>query len=106
MVEVDGVVGEDVVAIGCWRINIFVGSASVERGVVEFADDEGDCVRCWGLLAAGLAEEVPSEGCMCKGAKVESPTHVASPRGLAASSTSEPGSVEGGGMLVVVRHRF
>ena len=44
MVEVDGVGFEDVDAISCRGVDVFVDFAGVERCVVVIADGEGDDV--------------------------------------------------------------
>jgi hypothetical protein len=44
MVEVDGVGLEDVAAVGCRGVDVFVDFAGVERCVVVIADGEGDGV--------------------------------------------------------------
>jgi hypothetical protein len=44
MVEVDGFGLEDVVAVGCHGVDVFVDFAVVERCVVVIADGEGDDV--------------------------------------------------------------
>ena len=44
MVEVDGVSFENVVAVCCGGIDVFVKCTGVERGVVEVANGEGDCI--------------------------------------------------------------
>ncbi len=44
VVEVDGVGLEDIGAVGCRGVDVFVGFAGVERCVVVIADGEGDGV--------------------------------------------------------------
>ena len=44
MVEVDGVSFENVVAVCCKGVDVLVEFAGVERGVLTFADGEGDSI--------------------------------------------------------------
>jgi hypothetical protein len=55
VVEVDGVSVEDVGAIGCCRVDVLAVFASVERGVMVVADDEGDGVKGSRLESASSA---------------------------------------------------
>ena len=49
MVEVDGVGFENIAAIGCRGVDVFVDLAGVKRCVVVIADGEGDGVDSRGL---------------------------------------------------------
>ena len=105
MVQVDGVILEDVVAIHCRRVNIFVESAGVERGVVKVADGEGDGVRYRWQEVAAPAHEVLGECHLRVKAKVEATAPSSAAKDPAAASSSESGGV-GVGVVVVTQHRY
>ena len=105
MVQVDGVNLEDVVAVYCRRVNIFIESAGVERGVVKVSDGERNGVRDRWQEAAALAHKVLGEGYLRVEAKAEAMAPASSAKGPAAASASEPGGA-GVDVVVVTRHRY
>ena len=71
IVEVYGVGLEDVVAVGCRGVDLFVDFTGVERSVVVISDGEGDGVRSWWLYVASPPHRVMGEGHLCIEVEVE-----------------------------------
>jgi hypothetical protein len=97
--EVDRVCLEDMVAVHCCGVDVFVEFAGVERGVLEVADCEenGICGR-WQEAAAPA-----HKGHLCVESEVEASAHVPAARGSAAAPAPGAWCVRKGA-VVVARH--
>ena len=81
-----------------------VESAGVERGVMNAADGEGDCVgRCRSFVVS-TAHKVLGEGHMCVEVEVKSSTPAPAVNVLATSPASEYRGVGDSGATVISRH--
>jgi hypothetical protein len=106
MVAIDGFDLQDIVAVECCWVDVFVEFLGVGRGVVKVADGEGDGVgSCWPEAVSSF-HEVLGENHLGAYVEVEAYALGSAARGMVSPFASLPNSVVIGGAVIVVSHFF